>query len=214
MSVTEKKKMRQNVSENEIINKIDSINLKDVKEVSVNMNNYTNFISLKLKKNREGIINSIHRIKQLEAMTKKLNKELSDGNKELKKLEKNIKQFDEENSYLEDNIASEISKNNAYKSRISILKKNKHKMSKAQEIIDNDINYMKSRINIMKENVDQNSKKYHKLVNDKDKMHKEMEKFKKDRKYLQLHLKSSRKNHEILKNKMQTVVLNMKKTYT
>ncbi|KYO02812.1 hypothetical protein PGSY75_0410500 [Plasmodium gaboni] len=204
--------MRHKISENEIINKIDSINLKEVKDASACMNNYTNFISIKLKKNREGIIHSIQRIKHLEGVTKKLNKELSEGNKELEKLEKNIKELEETNNTLENDIKAQMNKGNLYKSRLALLKKNKVRISKAQEIIDNDIIYMKSRINIMRENADKNNQKFDKIVSQKDKMHQEMERFKKDRKNLQLNLKNTRKNHEFLKNKMQNLVLTMKKS--
>ncbi|SBS80240.1 conserved Plasmodium protein, unknown function [Plasmodium ovale] len=214
MNTSEKRKMRLNMWENEIISKIESINLKEVKEASASMNNYTNFISLKLKKSREGIIYSIHRKKHLEDVTKKLNKELSEGNKELRKLEKGIKKLDKDNSNVQNNIITEMNKNNAYKSRLFILKKNKIRITKAQDIIDKDINYMQTRINMMKENVDENSKKYYKLVHNNDKMHKEMERFKKDRKNLQLHLKNTKRNHQVLKNKMQNFVLNLKNSKT
>ncbi|SBT31179.1 conserved Plasmodium protein, unknown function [Plasmodium ovale wallikeri] len=214
MNTSEKKKMRLNMWENEIISKIESINLKEVKEASASMNNYTNFISLKLKKSREGIIYSIHRKKHLEDVTKKLNKELLEGNKELQKLEKGIKKLDKDNSNVQNNIITEMNKNNAYKSRLFILKKNKIRITKAQDIIDKDINYMQTRINMMKENVDENSKKYYKLVNNNDKMHKEMERFKKDRRNLQLHLKNTKRNHQVLKNKMQNFVLNLKNSKT
>ncbi|CRG98590.1 conserved Plasmodium protein, unknown function [Plasmodium relictum] len=214
MSISNKRNIMTKVSENEIIEKIDSINLKEVKDASVSMNYYTNFLSVKFKKNREGIIYSIQRIKYLEGILKKLNKELSEGNKELEKLEKCISDSDKINSQLEKEIKEEINKGNMYKSRASLLKKNKMRIIKAQDIIEKDINYMETRINMMKEYVDMNRKKFHKAVNDKDKMHEEMEKFKKERKFLQHHLKNTRKDHELLKNKMQNFVLNMNKSKT
>ncbi|CDU84933.1 hypothetical protein YYC_03209 [Plasmodium yoelii 17X] len=202
--------MKIKVSENEIMNKIESINLKEVKDASSYMNNYTNFLSLKLRKNRGGIIYTVERIKNLEAITKKLNKELSENNKELKKLEKSITNFSRINEDLENNIITEINRNKAYKSRLFQLKKNKIKLRKTQENVDKDIIYMESRINMMRENVEQNNNKYNKLLNTKNKMHDEMEKFKKGRTNLQLQLKNTRKNHEILKNKMQTFVSSIK----
>ncbi|SCM03836.1 conserved Plasmodium protein, unknown function [Plasmodium chabaudi chabaudi] len=206
--------MKIKVSENEIMNKIESINLKEVKDASSYMNNYTNFLSLKLRKNRGGIIYTVERIKNLEAITKKLNKELSENNKELKKLEKSITNFSRINEGLENNIITEINRNKAYKSRLFQLKKNKIKLIKAQENIDKDIIYMESRINMMRENVEKNNNKYNKLLNNKNKMHEEMEKFKKGRTNLQLQLKHTRKNHEILKNKMQTFVSSIKSSRT
>ncbi|SCM01936.1 conserved Plasmodium protein, unknown function [Plasmodium chabaudi chabaudi] len=206
--------MKIKVSENEIMNKIESINLKEVKDASSYMNNYTNFLSLKLRKNRGGIIYTVDRIKNLEAITKKLNKELSENNKELKKLEKSITNFSRINEGLENNIITEINRNKAYKSRLFQLKKNKIKLIKAQENIDKDIIYMESRINMMRENVEKNNNKYNKLLNNKNKMHEEMEKFKKGRTNLQLQLKHTRKNHEILKNKMQTFVSSIKSSRT
>ncbi|KEG01722.1 conserved Plasmodium protein, unknown function [Plasmodium vinckei vinckei] len=206
--------MKIKVSENEIMNKIESINLKEVKDASSYMNNYTNFLSLKLRKNRGGIIYTVERIKNLEAITKKLNKELSENNKELKKLEKSITNFSGINESLENNIITEINRNKAYKSRLFQLKKNKTKLIKAQENIDKDIIYMESRISMMRENVEKNNNKYNKLLNNKNKMHEEMEKFKKGRTNLQLQLKHTRKNHEILKNKMQTFVSSIKTSRT
>ncbi|GAW79282.1 hypothetical protein, conserved [Plasmodium gonderi] len=201
--------VRRNVSENEVIKKIDAINLKEAKGASVSMNNYTNLMTHKLRKNREGIIWCIERIGNLEGLTRKMNKELANGNKELKKLTKNIIKFDMLNSQLENSIISEMNKDNAYKTRISILKKKQVGIKKAQGIINSDINYMETRINMMKEQVDENVKKYYKLVSAKDKMHNEMIKFKKDRKILQQHLKNTKKNHQILKNQMQNFVQNM-----
>ncbi|CAD2090016.1 conserved Plasmodium protein, unknown function [Plasmodium vinckei lentum] len=206
--------MKIKVSEKEIMNKIESINLKEVKDASSYMNNYTNFLSLKLRKNRGGIIYTVERIKNLEAITKKLNKELSENNKELKKLEKSITNFSRINENLENNIITEINRNKAYKSRLFQLKKNKIKLRKAQEDIDKDIIYMESRISMMRENVEQNNNKYNKLLSNKNKMHEEMEKFKKGRTNLQLQLKHTRKNHEILKNKMQTFVSSIKTSRT
>ncbi|CRG98174.1 conserved Plasmodium protein, unknown function [Plasmodium gallinaceum] len=214
MTNSNKRKVNTKVSENEIIQKIDSINLKEVKDASASMNYYTNFLSLKFKKNREGIIYSMQRMKYLEGILKKLNKELLEGNKELEKLEKCIKDSDKVNTYLQKEIKKEIDKGNMYKSRVSLLKKNKIRIIKAQDILDQDIYYMESRINMMKQNADVNNKKVRKILNDKDKMHEEMEKFKKERKSLQYHLNNTKQDHEVLKNKMQNFILNMKKSKT
>lgn len=201
---------RSNVSENEIISKIKTITLKEGKNTpSVSVKNYTKFIAHKLRKNRDGIISCKDQIRNLELLTRRMHSELSDGNRELKKLKKNIVKSDMLNGQLELDIMTQMRRNNAHKSRISLLKKKKMSINKAKGIISSDIDYMETRVTLMKHNVEESEKKYYKLVGAKDKLHNEMVKFKKDRRDLQHHLKHTKKNHDLLKNQMQNFVVNM-----
>ncbi|KJP87040.1 hypothetical protein AK88_03324 [Plasmodium fragile] len=201
---------RINVSENEIISKMKAINLKEAKSPpSLSVKNYTKSIAHKLKKNREGIISCKEQIRNLEVLTRRMHRELSDGNKELKKLKKNIEKSDVLNAQLELNIMTQMKRNNAHNSMISLLKKKKIGINKTKGIIDSDINYMETRITMMKNNVEESEKKYYKLVGAKDKLHNEMLKFKKDRRDLQNHLNHTKRNHNLLKNQMQNFIVNM-----
>ncbi|GAB64767.1 hypothetical protein PCYB_031800, partial [Plasmodium cynomolgi strain B] len=158
-----------NALENEIINKINALNLKETKSApSVNVKNYTKFIAHKLRKNREGIISCKEQIRNLEFQTRRMHNELSDGNKELKKLKKNIVKSDMLNAQLELNIMTQMKRNNAHKSRISFLKK-KMDINKAKGIINSDINYMETRATMIKHNVEESEEKYNRLVDAKDK---------------------------------------------
>ncbi|EDL43591.1 hypothetical protein, conserved [Plasmodium vivax] len=201
---------RRNVSENEIMSKIDALTLKEAKGApSVSVRNYTKFIAHKLRKNREGIISCKEQIRNLESLTRRMHSELSDGNKELKKLKKNIVQSDVLNAQLELNIISQMKRNNAHKSRISLLKKKKKDINKAKGIINSDIDYMQTRVPMIRHNVQESEEKYYKLIGAKDKLHSEMLKFKRDRRDLEHHLTHTKRSHDLLKSQMQNFVVGL-----
>lgn len=185
------------------------LSLKEIQHVALSMNTLIAHYNLKFRISREGIINCLKKIHIETEELSKLQKKDSILKEELKELRIYIRNVGKHNKMLDMVLNREKCRSQLFDTHIIILRRNKNKMLKLQEIAREEINFMNNATDKMKDKKNESLKKYYKAVVNKHKLKDESKKLKTE----MISLKGDLQNcsdYKVLKDQIQDIAVNMK----